>query len=163
MRRPVVVDTNVGVVANGRADQAGPECVLACVKALELVVSHGRLMLDDRMRIIREYQANLSPSGAPGVGDMFLKWVWQNYGNDAVCSQVVITEHAERGFQEFPDDPALTGFDISDRKFVAVALTGADEAPVLNSSDTDWWNYKTALARHGITIHFLCPELMNAD
>jgi hypothetical protein len=163
MRRPVVVDTNVGVVANGRADQAGPDCVLACVEALELVVSQGRLLVDDGMRIIREYQDNLSPSGAPGVGDRFLKWIWQNYSNDTVCSQVSVTEDAERGFEEFPDDPSLVGFDVSDRKFVAVALASGVRAPILNSSDTDWWDYRTELAGHGIDIHFLCPELMNGD
>ena len=29
-----VVDTNVPVVANGKSDQADPDCVIACIQAL---------------------------------------------------------------------------------------------------------------------------------
>ena len=64
---------------------------------------------------------------------------------------------------EFPDDPALTGFDSSDRKFVAVAVASEIQPALLNATDTDWWEYRVELERHGVNVHFLCPELMNGN
>ena len=94
----MVVDTNVGIVANGGADHVRLSCVKACVDALQMVVSQGRILLDDEMHILIEYHRHLCPSGAPGVGDMFMKWVWQNQGNESMCLRVPITEHTVRGF-----------------------------------------------------------------
>ena len=66
----------------------------------------------------------------------------------------------KRGFAEFPADEQLAKFDPSDRKFVAVALAADDAPPILNASDTDWWLARDALGAHGLTVKFLCPELM---
>lgn len=124
----VIVDTNVAVVANGRgrSPQASPSCVLRCVGRLRDLQLHHTLVLDDGWRILREYLRELSPAGQPGVGDAFLKWVLTNQANPARCEQVRIIprDAAQPGGElcEFPDDPALAGFDPSDRKFVAVAL-----------------------------------------
>ena len=71
-----------------------------------------------------------------------------------------ITKHPQRGFKNFPDDPDLDDFDPDDRKFVAVALASGTAPEILNASDTDWWNYRRPLERHGINVKFLCPELM---
>ena len=69
----IVVDTNVAVVANGGAPQASRECVLSCVRRLQAVTESGKLALDNKWRIISEYQQNLEVSGQPGVGWAFLK------------------------------------------------------------------------------------------
>lgn len=53
--------------------------------------------------------------------------------------------------------PRLTA---TDRKFVATVLSDGGNAPVVNASDTDCWNYRDALTRNGVTIHFVCLELM---
>ena len=63
-------------------------------------------------------------------------------------------------YREFPDDGELAGFDLADRKFVAVARAAGTHPPILNASDTDWWNDREALARNGVRVEFLCPELM---
>jgi len=73
---------------------------------------------------------------------------------------VHITPHPKREFAEFPADEQLANFDPSDRKFVAVALAAGDAPPILNASDTDWWPVRRALDAHGLTVKFLCPELM---
>lgn len=54
----------------------------------------------------------------------------------------------------------LENFDLTDRKFVAVALASGVDPPINNASDTDWWEFRDALARHRVTINFLCQELM---
>lgn len=159
--KAVVVDTNVPVVANGAASHATPDCVLRCVDRLEIVVKKEKVLLDDGMHILHEYMNNLSMSGQPGFGDMFMKWVWTNQANPKRCKIIPISPLNEKPyFREFPNDDDLDGFDRSDRKFVAVAKSSDLEPPIINASDTDWWHYLEPLQRNGIQIEFICPELM---
>lgn len=160
MTMEVVMDTNVAVVANGEAEQAGPECVATCMRTLRRIRNDHRLVLDDQGHILDEYRRRLSPNGQPRVGDAFFKWLWENQANESRCLQVRITFDPEREYEEFPDDPELGGFDRSDRKFVAVARVTSSDPAILNASDTDWWHHRKPLWRHGIRIEFLCPELM---
>ena len=157
-----VVDTNVPVVANGRAEQADPDCVLACLDAIEAIVSNGMIVLDDGNRILGEYLRNLFRSGQSGAGDVFLKWVLTNHFNTSRCERVPITPKQADGesFEEFPDDPDLAGFHDDDRKFVAVAVASSQDPSILNATDTDRWNFRHAFKRHGIRLEFLCPQLM---
>ena len=156
----VVMDTNVAVVANGAAEQAGPDCVDACIEALAYVRKARRVVLDDQRHILDEYRRNLSPSGQPGVGDAFFKWLWENQANERHCVTVAVTPDPVRRYREFPEDPKLANFDPDDRKFVAVARTAGTDPPILNASDTDWWHHREALQSCGIRVEFLCPELM---
>jgi hypothetical protein len=152
-----VVDTNVAVTASGRADQAGPVCVLSCVKALEEITTNGRIVLDSEMLILTEYMQNLSLAGQPGVGDAFLKWVWQYQSVVERCEKVSITPE-NGGFREFPPVPELAGFDPDDRMYVAVAIASPSRPKVLNAVDSDWWNYRHALRKHGVRVKNLCPH-----
>lgn len=162
MRAGILTDTNVAVVANGKAEQAGDQCMETCREALEDLREDWCLLLDDQGLILDEYRRNLSPSGQPGLGDAFFKWLWSNQANPEHCRQVAITpvRSSRRAFEEFPDDRDLEGFDPSDRKFVAVSIASGERAPILNAVDSDWWDYREALARHGVEVRFLCPELM---
>lgn len=158
-----VVDTNVLTTANGRDTHAPPECIRACIHAL-VAIQHGILIvIDDGWRILREYQRNASSSGQPGVGDAFLLWLLRNQANPSRCQRVSLTTRrgTEEAFDEFPDDPDLEGFDRSDRKFVAAARASTRMPSVLNATDTDWHHYRETLARHGVQINFLCPNLMS--
>jgi hypothetical protein len=157
-----VVDTNVPVVANGVADHAPPDCVLSCLDCIEKVKKTGIVLLDTAQLILKEYMNNLSLSGQPGAGDAFLRWVWINQANPRHCEIVPITPNPfdENDFEEFPNDPNLHGFDPSDRKFVAVAISSGKNPQVLNAVDTDWWNFREALRNYGVRIKFLCPDMM---
>ncbi|MFN8557994.1 MAG: hypothetical protein U0531_11845 [Dehalococcoidia bacterium] len=159
-----VVDTNVLVAANARDTHASPVCSRACKDALVTIQRSKRVVLDDGRRILKEYLANASSSGQPGVGDAFLLWVLRNQANRRHCEQVTITPRAgaDDNFEEFPIDPDLAGFDRADRKFVAVALASNHQPAVLNATDTDWYHHREALGRYGLRITFLCPELMHA-
>jgi hypothetical protein len=153
-----VVDTNVAVVANRHAPQAAPACVLACVDVLESISRTGKIVLDDQSRILDEYMRHLSPSGQPGLGDAFFKWVWQNQANVTRCERVAIHPRGNNSedYREFPSDPALRGFHADDRKFVAVARKSKSNPEVLNAVDRDWWDYRIALKQCGVRIKFLC-------
>ena len=110
--------------------------------------------------ILDEYRRNLNPSGQPGLGDFFFKWVWERQADERHCRIVDVTPNDERVFDEFPDDPRLSNFDRDDRKFVAVAIASGTAPKILNASDTDWWIHRQELGRHGVEIEFLCPDLM---
>lgn len=155
-----VVDTNVPVVANGRSEQASPSCVLACVESLEEIKNNSVVVLDDGMRILHEYRNKLSLSGQSGVGNAFMKWVWNIQAVNDRCERVALHERPEddQDFEEFPRDPALIGFHRKDRKFVAVALASRRAPTIVNAVDPDWWTHREALRKHGVRIKFLCPD-----
>jgi hypothetical protein len=133
--------------------------VLACVRRLEDIIATGRIVLDEGYLILSEYGRNLRSDGQGRVGDAFLKWVYINKSNPQRCDRVRITPIEHGGsFVEFPEDPDLKGFDRSDRMFVAAARAHRDSPPILNAVDTDWWIYRSVLARNGVRVEFLCPR-----
>ena len=162
MREPVIVDTNVPVAANGRAEHAGLDCQYACIQELIEIQRRGRVLVDESGLIFNEYIRHLSFRGQPGVGDAFFKWLWDRQGDLDVCIKVDIRFDGvdESTFPDFPEDEQLEGFDLSDRKFVAVAIASGENPPILNATDTDWWIFREALENNGVTIQFLCPEQM---
>jgi len=153
----LIVDTNVGVVANEQAPHASPDCVIACVDALEQITAgRARLVLDDGWEILNEYLRYMSSSGQPGPGDAFVKWALNNLANPARCERVPLD------LGVFPNDPDLAAFDPADRKFVALALASDSRPPVANAVDSDWWHFREALRHAGVEVIFLCPDRVAA-
>ena len=155
----VVVDTNVAVVANGESLQTSPNCVDTCINRLEGIVrGEEKLVLDNKWIILGEYLRNLRSSGEPGAGDSFLRWILMN--KDKRCDLVPITpvDDSENEFEEFPDDPALNGFDRDDRKFIAVARKHPGKPPILQAVDSKWLDFRDALRRNGVTVVFICED-----
>ncbi len=159
-----LVDTNVPLTANGRAAHAGIACYQTCADTLIELQQNSVILLDSQGLILEEYLKQ-NPHGSPrGLGDQFLVWVFDNQSNPAHCRCVPITplpDDSVRQFEEFPDDPNLIAFDQSDKKFVATAQASGVSPPILNATDTDWKQFEMPLAYHGISIKYLCPELMN--
>jgi hypothetical protein len=153
----VIIDTNVILVANRQHADVSEDCILACGRRLQQVMASGRFAVDDAYRIVKEYQHKTTPYAAKRVGDVFLKWLLQNLSNPSRCDRVSIVEHGDRGFESFPDDHRLTGFDPPDRKFVAVAGAHDSHPPISQAADSKWRGWATALGEHGITVDFLCP------
>ena len=155
----VIVDTNVAVVANGQSPQASPNCVDTCINRVERIIrGEEKLVLDNRWIILREYIRNLRSSGEPGAGDRFLLWLLRN--KDTQCDLVPITpiDGSENAFEEFPDDPALDGFDPADRKFIAVACAHSERPPILQAVDSKWLSFHDAFRQNGVTVEFICEE-----
>jgi hypothetical protein len=158
----VVIDTNVPMVANGLAVQADSGCIEACVDRLIVCRAQEVLLIDDGGLILEEYRRHLAHSGQPGPGDAFFKWLWDNQANESHCRRISITpiDSDSRGFEECPADQRLATFDPSDRKFLAVAIAAGSSPSIVNASDTDWWTARHVLADYGVTIEFVCPQLM---
>jgi hypothetical protein len=159
-----VVDTNVATTANGVNHGAPSECVAASARALQEVMKSGHLFLDAGGLIVDEYRDNLNAGGQPGPGDAFLKWVLRHEWAGERITRVAITpgSHDAEDFAELPKPPAGITYDRSDRKFLAVAAAHPDSPPILQSFDSKWWGWKAALSSAGVTIHFLCPEAIEA-
>ena len=157
----VVVDTNVPKVANGFSEQASEDCVEICVERLEQIITgEMKLVLDDQRRIIDEYRRQLDPSGQPGFGDAFLKWVEINWTNPQWCDLVEITpvDGPTINFEEFPNDPDLDDFDDDDRKFIAVARAHPDNPPIWQAVDSKWRGFLYALQRNDVEVEYLCEN-----
>lgn len=168
---PCLVDTNVLVTANGNSADCNPQAdddqVEACIQALLKIKNSSGvvLVLDDGGLIFEEYWGRkpttrrrpLSFGGQPGTGDEFFKWVHDIQYNPDCCERRMIhcTDEINQTFEEFPDIPELSDFDLSDRKFVAVANAGTPKRPILEFGDSKWWGWKKGLAKAGINVVFL--------
>lgn len=160
-----VVDTNVPKIAN-LAKESDPAtdvdffCVLECIKAIEHVIKNRGLVIDAGDEIFNEYRHQLSLSGQPGVGDMFMKWVHDNRWNLPNGDRVVIHKNGD-SYKEFPVHEGLADFDQSDRKFVAVSNAHKEKPPILQATDCKWLGWDAALREIGITVQFLCPDYVH--
>lgn len=152
-----VVDTNVIAVANRRHDDVSPACVTHCAQALLAIKNEGRIALDEARKIIREYQGYAKPKNVQTEpGDAFMKWLLQNMANKERCDLIKLVDHAQRGFESFPDDERLSEFDPSDRMFVAVAAAHPERPPILQATDCKWLNWMEALQDHNIGVTLVC-------
>ena len=156
---PRVVDTNVLVVANGRDTHVGDDCRSATIAALRSVTDSAELIIDASRRILAEYGKHCNHSGRPGVGDEFFRWAFEHV---AVLRSVTLTENEDRGFEEFPDDPALAGFDSDDRVFVAVSVAAGINNVILNAVDSDYQLHRNGLEAAGVVVKELCPSELKA-
>ena len=156
--KAVVIDTNVVLVANKQHPDVSDGCVVACAKRLETVMKSGKLALDDRFLILREYLNKTMPKTGNRPGDAFVKWALRHNANSERVDTVPIKEHNTRGFESFPDAPDLETFDPADRKFIAVANAHRHKPPIVQAADSKWLDWATALKRHGITVEFICED-----
>ncbi len=153
-----IVDTNVAIVANKRAEQASPECIAACASRLEQLMDSGRIAIDDKFLIIKEYRTHLRTEGQPGVGDRFLRWVLLNRTNSERCDQITIMPTDDNSFREFPSDDRLKTFDRADRKWIAVCAAHPEHPPILQATDSKWLLFEKTFADNNIRIEFACPD-----
>lgn len=155
----VVIDANVLAAADGLAQQAGQDCITECCRAL-MDARAGRIVVDTDGAILQEYRRCARRDNPPSVALEFLLHILRSEFIPNRVERVAVTDHPERRYAEFPDEPDLNDFDVDDRVYVAVALTSQGRPSIDNATDTDWWAARTALAQAGIVINFLCPELM---
>ena len=162
----VIVDTNVGLVANARSN-ADLACQGRCIERLLQITSEGTLLLDCHGLILHEYLKQ-KPYGFPReFGDLFFIWANDNQANTSMCRIVDVTPaggvpvdwvtHAhDPDLEEFPLDADLEMFDRQDRKFVAVSLASKEQPRILNAADSDWREFEAALTRVGVFVEFVC-------
>jgi predicted nucleic acid-binding protein len=153
--RRVVIDTNVLIVANDKADHASNECVLAAVDFLSAVRRNLVVVLDQGGHIFAEYQKYCSFKGQPGLGDRFFLELHRARGNRARVSSVEISIKENESYEEVPD--GLSKFDPSDHKFIATVVADGLQSTIVNCVDSDWREAAEALNSSGIRVLELCP------
>ena len=145
-----VVDTNVAIVANGGNTHADQKCQRQCIETLEDVCARQVVVLDDGGCIFAEYCKKLDRSGMPGVGDKFLKYVFDHMhvGKRVRLVSIAAYNHQNSRVNELCDD--------DDRKFLATAMAGC--ATILNATDSDWCKQEELTESLGVTVCQLCPQ-----
>ena len=156
--KPVVVDTNVLLVANGMHPDVSEGCVMECVQRLQALQQSGVIVIDDGFRILGEYQHKTQISPPKGVGDVFLKWLLRQASNPLRVQQVTLTETTKNCFIEFPDAALESSFDAPDRKFAAVANAHPAKPVIWQAADCKWLDWWSTLQVQGVGVEFLCPR-----
>jgi hypothetical protein len=90
---------------------------------------------------------------------MFFKVLNERRFSTNNCEQVKINKDENWGYKEFPHNEDLQDFDLSDRKFVAVAIQSLNSPVILNATDSGWRDYGEALNRY-VNIEQLCPNCL---
>ena len=152
-----VVDTNIPIVANGRADPPNGrlpliECQIASIEFLNWVLDAGRVLLDIEGEIQKEYHMYLSPRGQPGVGDRFYFEVLQSAPTKIERHE--LPKGLDGEYLDLPRPLIEAGFDRTDRKFAALAKRTT--ATVANATDSDWVIHRETIVAAGIDLKFVC-------
>ena len=150
----VIVDTNVAIIANRQNSSVVANCVEACIRFLAEAPTKHIVLIDEGDEIRAEYAKALEMSRPYELGAQFLIHVLRQQFNPARVRRVALPKAVSGEFSDFPTDPMLATFDVSDRKFAALARkTGV---AVTNATDSDWADYLAALNANGISVKFLC-------
>jgi hypothetical protein len=168
--KSVIVDENVAIVANDvirtssgkapMAPQADDLCRLASIRRLRSLLQGEKVVVDEEGTVIRAYRRHLSGSGQPGLGDAFFKWVCDHLYDNARIERVELSRRTDGTYLDFPEDPALQGFDRADRVFVALALVCKSKPAIINAVDSDYQNHRLALQSTGVVVEELCSHCL---
>ena len=158
-----IVDTNVPLKASNIhvADPLDAKCALSCLLFIQtLMESSDMLVIDADGEIYREYANNFMTYGQDSVASQFLKWVQRHLTlrEGSHIEPHKIHRMSYGVYIEFPDSLQLKGFDVADKKFIALSNSHPEHPIIVEGSDSLWWKYRTALNDLGIHIEFLCEE-----
>ena len=160
---PKVVDENVLVVANDLtrlsrgliaiSPQVSGECQLACVTFIEELMTNDTIVIDDGTLFLEKYKSHCSFSGQPGIGDAFLRAVFERgYSNDWVTRVTIVDGE---GFR-LPAAFLGCGFDNDDMLWIAAAFNGPLDTMVANACDSDYQDFEATIAGIGVAVLEIC-------
>jgi len=101
----------------------------------------------------------MAGSGQPGSGDALFRYLSDNQYNSDRVRRRELTPNADRGYEEFPEENGLTGFDPADRIYVALAAGQAGTC-IANCVDSDYRNVADALIQARVRVRELCPDCL---
>ena len=159
-----IIDTNVPLTAAGINENVTLLCKQHCVRVVNLVRNRAICIVIDRDgEVLREYanKVHQKRSSLLDLAGLFLIYVRSNSGYKERVHQIHLRK-VNGEYADWPQDQTLTGFDPSDKKWVALALafrqqTGQD-APVAYAIERGWDKYGEALNQHGVVLEHLCAE-----
>lgn len=101
-----------------------------------------------------KYKAHASFKGQPGVGDAFLRFVYEK-GYDAAAVTRVDIRNGD-GTWRLPANFLICGFDDDDLLWVSAAHNSPKPSQILNACDSDYDEHAAALAAIPVSVSELC-------
>lgn len=153
-----VIDTNVWVMVDKDLNDVNTpselDCIEQCRDWLDAFIScqSSRLILDDSYLILTEYRKDIKRKG---IGEDYLNRLEAQPRNRLI---EVTIEFDDKGLPKVPDVLYQCDFDLSDRKFVAVALAHNPRPTIVNAVDSDWCEKQDAVQQCGLIVHECCPN-----
>ncbi|WP_440070466.1 hypothetical protein [Streptosporangium sp. OZ121] len=151
-----VIDTNVLIVANGKADHVEPGCVISAIDFLEHAEKEGVVVIDSSWHIFEEYEKHCSYKGQPGVGDRFFLHLHRTQADARRVAKVDVNPDGQGSYEEIPE--TLRGFDPSDHKFVATVIADERRSVIVNCADSDWREASKTLRENEINVVEICAN-----
>jgi hypothetical protein len=148
-----IVDTNIFIAANGKADQLTEKDVNKCKLFVSSLFSDTIISLDLQGEIFSEYFDHMNWSGLPGIGDVFVKSLWDRQHDKTVCEMVDIKKNKNGIYKQLQNKDELLQFDPNDLKFIAVYLGSNYSVVICNACDSDWENNKSLLSKYKINVY----------
>lgn len=162
-----IIDTNVIINAGKRSSEMSSvlevECCKKCLLLLKNMMrdpdKHG-VILDVGNEIIKEYKRNVSRYTLNRLSSDFIQWILTTQLDRMWCEGdiVPIAKQGEFDYFDFPIDDRLSGFDKSDRKFVALSRAHPEHPIVMQASDSKWEEYRAVFAEYGVVIEYVHAE-----
>ena len=151
-----IIDTNVPRIAQDNQHMS-VECSQACSDFMvEVMLGKHTLVLDNQEHILTEYRRHFTASTQATIGNRFLIWYFNNRSDGSRVKEVPITHLGEGDYSEVPQAVVDCGFDVSDRKWVAVAVANKRLAPIVQVADSKWIGWLPNLVAENIQVKFLC-------
>jgi len=158
-----VVDENVLVVANDLTKEtlglatsfpdASEDCRISCAEYLHDIVKNGRIILDSDSEYFDKYRSHASLSGQPGVGDVFLRMVYERGYVTSWATRITIRNGDD---YLLPDSFKSSPFDNDDYLWVAGAYNSTSPSEIANACDSDYDECVDDLNAIGVRVNQLC-------
>lgn len=154
----IIMDTNVAVkAATLERDCRDEELDVQekCIKFIGGFVNNpeSKLVLDMDYEIIREYRKRIPTNTA--LGKIFWRWFNTYIGQISLDDMVKLAKDSDGNYIMFPLEDRTEAFDISDRKFVALARAHSEHPPIVEATDGKWLGFKDVFEEYGVHIEFL--------
>lgn len=160
-----IIDTNVPLTSVGMHEGASIDCQRACAQLIHNVLRGNiRVLIDAEGEILKEYRKKMYPDPNPsaGLASQFLMHLFTYRADISRVREVSLPRRGDGKddeYEDWPDDPRLSHFDRSDRKWVALAvryMRDENPAPIINAMDNDWEHFVDIFIELGIMIEFIC-------
>ncbi len=155
MTRRVTIDTNVLVVANCQNPLVTEDCVVMARECVAAISLRGTIFLDRDDAILQEYGGQIDAEQRPqDISARLLVWLRQNRFSHKRIRLVDLARGADGEYVNCPRSLISAGFDVSDRKFVAIARK--EGIVVVNAVDSDWIDNASLLRNEGVQVDNIC-------
>jgi len=153
-----IVDTNIFIAANGKADQLTEADINKCKLFVASLFDNTVISLDLQGEIFKEYFDHVNRSGQPNIGDVFVKYLWDRQCDKTICEMVDIKKDKNGIYKQLRNKSDLLKFDLNDLKFIAVHLGSKNSVIICNACDSDWAENKMLLKKHDINVYEILQD-----